>query len=181
MAKKKRKKTRIQKSWETYKRWYKEYSSRNLMKDDMLSKSDYAALRARAHEYGQSTVNFARTVASRQREASELQVLTTWSIVKDNLAFIRSLDPENRTEKEKEILQKYDEISLKEYRIKIKEVLSKLEETIDRSDWEEQFEMAFDSPKEKSVARAQYRERKGKKKKKIRSGRPLPTMPNESA
>ena len=101
MTKKKKAKSRIQKSWETYKRWYKEYSSRNLMKDDRLSKSDYIALLARAHEYGQSTVNFARTVASRQREASELQVLTTWAIVKDNLAFIRSLDPENRTEKEK--------------------------------------------------------------------------------
>lgn len=175
MAKAKKKKTRLQKGFDVYQRWYKEYSSRNMMKDKKLKFRDYKTAYYNAKASGASMTNFSRELASRQKEASEIQVLTTWGIVKDNIKYLKAAEKLNQlTDTEREVLNKYEEITLKEYRLKIKDVLAAMESTVDRSDWEAQFLLAFKSPTESAVRRKEYNARRGSKKKKVAPARSIP-------
>lgn len=178
MAKRKtgQKRKKARSGYQTYVDWYDRYSRYTVMKDPKYSERVWARFKKDAQEAGISTANFSRTLAMRQRLASELQLKKTWEIVKDRIKQSKILvssytdelqevlkgskkmstsqfeEKMIRLETNKAFLENYGKVTWSEFRRNQAEILEFAKETVDdRAEWNEIFELAFDSPKEKSA------------------------------
>lgn len=105
--------------YEVYERWYDKFASTGEMKQDKLSKPAFMAQWRDARKAGFDMKDFSRTVASRQRAASELQMHATFSGTKQAM---REFRKEIRAKKREFINQE-----LRNYITKIKGNISDAE------------------------------------------------------
>lgn len=71
--------------YNVYVKWYNKYAKSVEMKDPMLSRGEFFFVYRDAQRAKQSMRDFSRTVAMRQRMASELQTRATWGGFKETL------------------------------------------------------------------------------------------------
>ena len=69
---------KVKADYKVYQKWYNKYSKTTVMKDKELTEEKYWYWYRRARAAKVSMKDFSRTLAMRQRQASELQLRTTW-------------------------------------------------------------------------------------------------------
>ena len=75
--------------YEVYERWYDHYARRGQMKYGKMSRDAFMATWRDARAAGLNMRDFSRTIAMRQRSASESQLIATWGATKKQLTEFR--------------------------------------------------------------------------------------------
>ena len=82
--------------YEVYLRWYDKYAEKGEMWQEPLTKGAYMAQWRDAHRAGKDMKDFSRTIARRQRVASDIQFHATWGGTKKALKEFRKQIGEKR-------------------------------------------------------------------------------------
>lgn len=136
----------VEYSYQVYKSAYDQYAKNNIMRDSKLTEREYRYYYERAKRLHESMNNFARNTAMQQRETSELQLKTTWKVLKERIEKIKkkSFFGEERTIEEEVLLATYGKMKFSEFRKDSKEAISLAKETVEsRVEWNKIFEELF--------------------------------------
>lgn len=91
--------------YKVYVKWYKKYAKTVEMRDALMPKGQFMLIYKDAKRSGQNMRDFSRTIAMRQRQASELQTRVTWGAYKEVLKETKKNIREYRKEKQDEFLE----------------------------------------------------------------------------